>query len=221
MPADTLPAGPRPAHTRPDLAWQASLFGAAGDPAFDAGLSALTRHQLDDEAWVDHAPGWLSGAAEVFEALLAGAGWAQHERLMFGEIVDQPRLNASFRGADGRALHPVLDEAERALSARYGVDFRTGGGGMNLYRDGRDSVAWHRDRIPWSVHHPHVVILSLGEARTFRVRPRGGGRPGARAFRLGHGDLLVTGGTFQRTWEHTVPKVASAGPRISVTMRHA
>ena len=47
---------------------------------------------------------------------------------------------------------------------------------------------------------------------------KGGGR--SVAFRLGRGDLLVTGGTAQRTWQHSVPKVASAGPRISLAFRH-
>jgi alkylated DNA repair dioxygenase AlkB len=201
-------------------AWQVSLFGR-GEPALDRAFSTLRRHQLDERAWIDHAPGWLSGAETVFDALAALGDWAQHDRLMYGNLVEQPRLNASWRGPDGKALLPVLDEAERLLSARYRVDFTSGHGGMNFYRDGRDSVAWHRDKIPPAVPDPHVVIISVGEPRTFRLRPRGGGQGRSRSFRLGHGDLLVTGGTFQRTWEHAVPKVASAGPRISITMRHA
>jgi len=187
----------------------------------DASFGTLRRHQLDDRAWIDHAPGWLSGSETVFDALLALGDWAQHDRLMYGNVVEQPRLNASWHGPGGKALLPVLDEAQRLLSARYGVDFTSGHGGMNFYRDGRDSVAWHRDKIPPSVSDPHVVIISVGEPRTFRLRPRGGGQGRSLSFRLGHGDLLVTGGTFQRTWEHSVPKVASAGPRISITMRHA
>jgi alkylated DNA repair dioxygenase AlkB len=115
---------------------------------------------------------------------------------------------------------PVLEEAHRLLCHRYGVEFDSGL--MNLYRDGNDSVAWHRDKIPASVVDPIVVILSVGEPRTFRLRPRTSGRSApSHTFRLGHGDLLVTGGTTQRTWDHTVPKVASAGPRISITMRHS
>jgi alkylated DNA repair dioxygenase AlkB len=35
-----------------------------------------------------------------------------------------------------------------------------------------------------------------------------------------HGDLLVMGGSCQRTWEHAVPKTtAPTGPRISVQFR--
>ena len=200
------------------LVWQASLFDSAGEPAVDGTFATLTRHQLDATAWVDHAPGWLSGAAAVFEELVARAQWQQHTRVLYGSEVVQPRLNAPWRDAAGVALLPVLEDARRLLSARYGVEFDSGG--LNLYRDGRDSVAWHRDKIPASVADPVVVILSVGEPRTFRLRPRGRRGSGA-TFRLGQGDLLVTGGSTQRTWDHAVPKVAAAGPRISITMRHS
>jgi alkylated DNA repair dioxygenase AlkB len=88
-----------------------------------------------------------------------------------------------------------------------------------LYRNGRDSVAWHRDKLPQSLVDPIVALVSLGEPRRFLLRPRGGGR--SHRFQLGAGDLLVTGGRTQRDWEHTVPKVAAAGPRISVAFRHS
>ena len=103
-----------------------------------------------------------------------------------------------------------------ALSQRYGVAFDSVG--LNLYRDGRDSVAWHRDRIAKDIDDPLVAIVSVGEPRRFLLRPVTGGH--SRALLLGRGDLLVTGGTCQRTWQHTVPKVAKAGPRISITFRH-
>jgi alkylated DNA repair dioxygenase AlkB len=111
---------------------------------------------------------------------------------------------------------PVLEEMREALSERYGVRFDSGG--LNYYRDGRDSVAWHRDKIPASIVDPIVAIASVGEPRRFLLRPRGGGA--SVSYQVVGGDLLVTGGTTQRTWEHTVPKVASAGPRISITFRH-
>jgi alkylated DNA repair dioxygenase AlkB len=89
---------------------------------------------------------------------------------------------------------------------------------MNLYRGGSDSVAWHRDRIPPEIADPVVALVSLGEPRTFLLRPQGGGN--SIAFRLGHGDLLVTGGQTQRRFEHSVPKSKSSGPRISLAFRH-
>jgi alkylated DNA repair dioxygenase AlkB len=90
--------------------------------------------------------------------------------------------------------------------------------GFNLYRDGQDSVAWHGDKIRKEIQDPIVALLSLGEPRKFLLRPKGGGK--SQAFALGHGDLLVTGGQTQRAWEHSVPKVALAGPRISVAYRY-
>ncbi len=91
--------------------------------------------------------------------------------------------------------------------------------GLCLYRDGRDSVAWHGDRIGRGATEDTVVaILSLGAPRALLLRPRGGG-PALR-HDIGHGDLLVMGGSCQRTWEHAVPKTArAAGPRISVQFR--
>ena len=103
-----------------------------------------------------------------------------------------------------------------ALCERYDRTFDSVG--FNLYRDGRDSVAWHADRIPKEIEAPVVVLVSLGEPRKFLLRPKGGGS--SRTLMLGRGDLLVTGGNTQRTWEHSVPKVARAGPRISIAYRH-
>jgi alkylated DNA repair dioxygenase AlkB len=101
------------------------------------------------------------------------------------------------------------------LSARYGLDLSAVS--ANLYRDGRDSVAWHGDTLGRQVATTVVAIVSLGSVRPFLLRPKGGG-PSVR-YRPGHGDLLVLGGTCQRTWDHAVPKVASAGTRISLMFR--
>src|ERR1700722_8413756 len=97
--------------------------------------------------------------------------------------------------------------------------FRTTG--ICLYRTGDDSVAWHGDTIGRRSHDETLVaIVSLGAPRRLLLRPKGGGR--GHRFSLGHGDLLVMGGTCQRTWEHSVPKTARpAGPRISVQFRSA
>jgi alkylated DNA repair dioxygenase AlkB len=93
--------------------------------------------------------------------------------------------------------------------------------GICLYRDGRDSVAWHGDTIGrHSADDTLVAIVSLGETRRFLLRPKDGGA--TRKFALGHGDLLVMGGSCQRTWEHSVPKTTRpVGPRISIQFRSA
>ncbi len=203
--------------TSPDVTWQASLLDAAGAPGVDESFSRLTRISLDATSWVDHAPVWVSGSDQLFADLLAGVDWGQRSRHMYGRVVDEPRLTSWWRAESGRPLEPpVLERMRRLLSGRYGVELDSMG--LNLYRHGGDGVAWHGDRIAKEIAEPVVAIVSVGEARKFLLRPREGGR--TRSFLLGRGDLLVTGGACQRRWEHSVPKVASAGPRISITFRH-
>jgi alkylated DNA repair dioxygenase AlkB len=103
------------------------------------------------------------------------------------------------------------------LSGRYGVAFTQVG--VNLYRDGSDSVAWHGDRVARELPEAVVALVSLGAARPFRLRPTGGG-PSV-GYLPGPGDLLVMGGSCQRTWQHAVPKTRAAPPRISIQFRHA
>jgi alkylated DNA repair dioxygenase AlkB len=138
---------------------------------------------------------------------------------MYDRVVDVPRLVHNYKMGEPLP-HPVLEEAREALSAHYlpelGEPFVTAG--CCYYRDGRDSVAWHGDTIGRGrTHDTLVAIVSLGDPRRLALRPRGGGE--SLSFELGHGDLLVMGGSCQRTWEHAVPKVAHAGPRISVQFR--
>ena len=202
--------------TSPDLTWQPSLFDAA-EPGFDARFSSLERIELDPTAWVDYAPAWVSGSDELFSRVLEARDWGQRSRRMYDNRVVEPRLTAPWNIRSGEELRPaVLEDIRVALSARYGIEFDSVG--FNLYRDGRDSVAWHGDHIKKEIEEPVVALVSLGEPRRFLLRPRGGGK--SRTFMLGRGDLLVTGGKTQRTWEHSVPKVAQAGPRISLAYRH-
>ena len=139
---------------------------------------------------------------------------------MYDSTVRVPRLLARY--SEGEALpHPVLEEARTALNAHYAVELGEPfvSVGLCLYRDGSDSVAWHGDRIAReSADDTMVAIVSLGAARPFALRPKSGG-PGLR-LHVGHGDLLVMGGSCQRTWLHAIPKVASClGARISIQLR--
>jgi alkylated DNA repair dioxygenase AlkB len=197
--------------------WQASLLDS-GPPGLATGFAELRRCQLDATAWVDHHPSWVTGSDRLFEELLAGAPWQSRERYMYGAKVAEPRRTAFWAlGAEDGPSFPVIDAMAEVLSRRYDAAFDSVG--LNLYRDGRDSVAWHGDRIARSVVDPRVVIVSLGHPRRFLLRARQGGP--SRVFLLGRGDLLVMGGSSQRTWQHSVPKAAAAGPRISVTFRHS
>ncbi len=200
----------------PDLTWQPTLFDADA-PGFDQEFSSLRRIELDPTAWVDYAPAWVSGSDQLFSQVLEERDWGQRSRRMYESRVVEPRLTAPWNARSGEELRPpLLEDIRQALSAQYGIEFDSVG--FNLYRDGRDSVAWHGDHIKKEIEEPLVALVSLGEPRRFLLRPKGGGK--SRAFMLGRGDLLVTGGKTQRTWEHSVPKVAQAGPRISLAYRH-
>ena len=202
--------------TLPIAAWQPSLW-ADQTPVVDQSFARLERTGLDRDSWVDHCPGWVAGSDQAFEELLRDSAWSQRRRWMYDRQVDEPRLTSwQELGAPGAVEQEWLEDARASLSAHYGVRFDSLG--INLYRDGTDSVAWHRDRIPSEIADPVVALVSLGEPRKFLLRPRGGGR--SQAFRLGQGDLLVTGGQTQRRYEHCVPKVKSAGARLSLAFRH-
>jgi alkylated DNA repair dioxygenase AlkB len=201
----------------PDLIWQPSLLALGETIEIDRSFSRLQHIDLDDESWVEQAPGWVSGADRLFDEILGSRNWEQRSRRMYDKRVQEPRLTAPWNLESGEPLYPtVLEEIRVVLSARYGREFDSVG--FNLYRDGRDSVAWHADRIKKEIDDPIVALVSVGEPRKFLLRPKGGGQ--SRAFLLGRGDLLVTGGKTQRAWEHSVPKVAKAGPRISLAYRH-
>ncbi|TDC88172.1 alpha-ketoglutarate-dependent dioxygenase AlkB [Actinomadura sp. 7K507] len=183
-------------------------------------LRSARRTGLSQGAWVDVLPGWIPAADALFERLHASVPWRAERRRMYDRVVDVPRLLAFYDEGDPLP-DPVLDEAKAALDRHYaaelGEPFRTAG--LCLYRDGRDSVAWHGDRIGrGDKEDTMVAILSIGTPRSLLLRPRGGGR--TIRHELGHGDLIVMGGSCQRTWEHAIPKSTRvAGPRISIQFR--
>ncbi|MEU6217762.1 alpha-ketoglutarate-dependent dioxygenase AlkB [Streptomyces sp. NPDC047022] len=198
---------------------QGSLFDQTDDVRLGP-LDGVRRTVLGAGAWIDLLPGWLSGADALFERLCADVPWHAERRRMYDQTVDVPRLLSHYRAGDPLP-HPVLEEARLTLSAHYaaelGEPFVTAG--LCYYRDGRDSVAWHGDRIGRGAREDTMVaILSVGAPRDLALRPRGGGEAIRRP--LGHGDLIVMGGSCQRTWEHAIPKSARAsGPRISIQFR--
>jgi alkylated DNA repair dioxygenase AlkB len=198
-----------------DLAWQPSLLDGAPAVEFDAGFGGVHRRELAGGAWLDVAPGWCRGADPLFARLLAETPWGPQRAVrMYDRTVAEPRLTHRWSPADAPA---ELAAMAGALGARYGVEFTQVG--ANLYRDGADSVAWHGDRVARELPSAVVALVSLGAVRPFRLRPTGGGA--SLEVRPGPGDLLVMGGSCQRTWQHAVPKHRAAGPRISVQFRHA
>ena len=200
---------------------QGSLLDLADEMTLGPLPTGLTRRDLGDGAWVDVRPGWLAGADTLLEMLLHDVPWRAERRQMYDNVVDVPRL-LCFYGADDPLPHPLLVTARERLSDHYepelGERFVTAG--LCLYRDGRDSVAWHGDRIGRSTTEDTMVaILSVGSPRPLALRPRDGGAATVR-LPVGHGDLVVMGGSCQRTWDHAIPKTSKdVGPRISIQFR--
>ncbi|HEX9031245.1 MAG TPA: alpha-ketoglutarate-dependent dioxygenase AlkB [Streptosporangiaceae bacterium] len=201
--------------------YQGSLLDA-GEQFGLGDMAGLVRVTLAHGAWVEVLPGWVRGADPLFERLVDAVPWRAERRVMYDRLLDVPRL-VSYYG-EGQALpDPALDDIRLALDARYrpelGEPLSTAG--LCCYRDGRDSVAWHGDNSGRRVRETVVAIVSLGAPRALLLRRTGGGGASLR-YLVGHGDLLVMGGTCQRTWQHAVPKTTRAtGPRISVQFRPA
>jgi alkylated DNA repair dioxygenase AlkB len=200
------------------LAHQPSMWDFAEEATL--GPLAVTRHPLSHGAWVDHLPGWVQESDAVLDVLLGDIGWRADRRQMYEREVAVPRLLRWY--GDGEALpHALLTEAREALNAHYGPELGEPfvSAGMCLYREGRDSVAWHGDRLGRGRSADTMVaIVSFGSPRPLLLRPVGGGE--SLRFPLGHGDLVVMGGSCQRTWEHCIPKTAKpVGPRVSVQFR--
>lgn len=168
----------------------------------------------------------MEGADTLFERLVTQVAWESERRPMYDRVVDVPRLHF-FYGAGDALPDGALDAARRVLDRRYASALPEGFAtvGLCLYRDGRDSVAWHGDTVGRGAHEDTVVaILSLGAPRRLMLRPKAGaaaaGVERTHRFEVGGGDLVVMGGTCQRTWEHAVPKTTRpVGPRISVQFR--
>jgi alkylated DNA repair dioxygenase AlkB len=204
-----------------ELALQSSLFEHA------------ERRHIGNGAWIDYRSGWLDddAADSLFLDLHTDIPWRAERRRMYDRVLDVPRLVSFYDLVDEPPPHPHLMQIRQRLNDAYagelGEPFTTAG--LCLYRDGDDSVAWHGDTIGRSsTEDTMVAIVSLGATRVFALRPRAGGKSPEpegrrhRTLRLAHrhGDLLVMGGSCQRTWEHAIPKTTrTVGPRISIQFR--
>ena len=194
-----------------EMSAQLDLFGR-GEPEFDLTFAEVKRIELSPDAWLDFVPNWLHGHQALFDALRSGTRFRTEQRLMYEKMVETPRLYAVL-GEDG-PIPPVVRRMQRTLSARYGEEFTNIS--LGYYRDGRDSVAFHGDRIARTLPNALVATVSVGAPRRFLLRPTGGGK--SLAFSLGRGDLLVMGGSCQRTWQHAIPKSRTVGSRERIAI---
>lgn len=172
----------------------------------------------DASGRVVHIPGAIdaSTAARWFDDLHATIAWRSDRRLMYDREVDVPRLLA-HRSLDDPQLPESLRDA-LALIGRYDkAPFNSIG--LNLYRDGNDSVAPHNDKVAELVPDMPIALLSLGATRQMVIR--GKQAPHRRiVLDLRAGDVLMMDWACQFHYDHGIPKTRQAvGPRISVAFR--
>jgi len=221
----------------PHAGFQPTLL-AQGPLVLESSFPSAQRVRLDQSSWVELVPGWVLGADDLFDELLDRTRWEGHRRLMFDRWVDEPRLHGAVPKLSD-AMDSLMTQLGDSLAERYERTFDSGWAA--LYRNGRDSVAWHGDSIGHHRSDSVVAVLSLGATRRFSVREKPGlapdspvtinpparpvqpartsGRRRSYSWTLGSGDLVVMGGACQRDWQHAVPKMAHAGPRISLQFR--
>ena len=174
---------------------------------------------LDDETGrIRYLPDALprERAQAWFAQLRDGIDWHALRREMYGREVDVPRLTHHFR-LDDPALPAALREAADAVLALTRIDFTHVG--LNFYRDGRDSVAPHNDRLEDLQRGYPIALLSLGSSRRMDIRSK---HPPRRALRvdLEPGSLLLMSWRTQLNYDHGIPKTrAKVGPRISAAFR--
>lgn len=155
-------------------------------------------------------------AERWFERLRDEVAWQAQRRPMYDRIVDVPRLTAGFHLASERVPQPVREAAE-LLARTTGEPFNAVG--LNHYRDGRDSVAPHGDKLHMLVPGHPVVVVSLGATRRMTIRPKHGPRTPIHVD-LEAGSLLSMSYDSQLHYEHGIPKTkVDVGPRISLAFR--
>jgi alkylated DNA repair dioxygenase AlkB len=158
-----------------------------------------------------------AGRAEAwFAQLRKGIAWHTERREMYGREVDVPRLTANFRLGDP-ALPPALREAADTVLGLTDIAFNSAG--LNLYRDGNDSVAPHNDHLHELQRGYPIALLSLGATRRMTIRAK---HPPRRMLNvdLEPGSLLLMSWRTQHHYDHGIPKTrAAVGPRISVAFR--
>lgn len=191
--------------------------------------AVVERVQLDDTSWVDVSRGWLEGADELFDALLAGVAWQPSKIFRFEKWVEERRLGSFW--ARGRPLpHPDLAGVHKSLQKAYGATFD--GFGIIQYRNAGDGQAFHRDTDMRYLDDTIIAVLTLGAQRPWLLRPRTArhsmdameyGKGATHDLAPAGGDLIVMGGACQQNWEHSVPYLnkLGVGVRISLQWRWA
>lgn len=164
----------------------------------------------------------------IFTQLQQQTHWKQEFIKLYGKPVAIPRLTAWY-GDEGKSytyskikMTPdpwtsTLLEIKSKIEAVSGVTFNSVL--LNLYRDGKDSVAWHSDDEPELGKNPSIGSVSFGAARRFMFKHKQQ-KDLKQEVKLTHGSFLLMQGLTQHFWLHQIPKTAKPlQPRINLTFR--
>ena len=186
---------------------------------FDGGIKKYTDFNLPDtelRLWQHFFA--KRDADNYYNTLLKESPWQQRSRKMYDKVIADPRLTAYYSGEHGHSWTPLLLEIKEAIEQITEITFDRVL--LNLYRDGKDSVAWHSDNLPADGKHHHIASVTFGDTRIFKVRHKTNKEINQLDIPLTHGSLLLMGETMQEHYEHHIPKTARAiGPRINLTFR--
>jgi alkylated DNA repair dioxygenase AlkB len=186
---------------------------------FDRGIKRYTDFKLPDtelRLWQHFFD--KNRSDYYYKILLESSPWQQRIRKMYDRIVPDPRLTAYYGGEHGHSWTPLLSEIKTAVEKITEIKFDRVL--LNLYRDGKDSVAWHSDNLPADGKHHPIASVTFGETKIFKVRHKMRRDIPALDIPLTHGSLLLMGETMQAHYEHHIPKTARhIGPRINLTFR--
>lgn len=198
-------------------------------------MSQLSLFNSDDyyqfpEELLEYTPHFLSEkeASRLEEKLLNETPWKQNTQKMYDKTVLTPRLTAWY-GNNSKAYHlggnefsvnqwsPELLNLKLKIEKLSGYTFNSVL--LNLYRNGNDSVAWHRDKESELGTRPVIASVSLGEVRNFDFR-KVDDHQKKYSLPLQHGSLLIMKGDLQINWEHRIAKSTQLmKSRINLTFR--
>ncbi len=161
-------------------------------------------------------------ADHYYNTILQETPWKQEEITVYDKTHLTPRMTVWYGkkrdGTTTRAFTSTLLEIKGKVENETKINFTSVL--VNLYRDGKDGVGWHRDHDRELGPQPLVASVTFGETRPFEIRHKFRKELEKIRIPLDHGSLLLMGGTMQHFWEHQIPKTAKQiGPRINLTFR--
>ena len=193
-------------------------------------LFNISENLLPSDGEVHFYPSFFSKkeSDDLMQSLLENIAWKQEPIKIFGKEIMQPRLTAWYGEPDksysysGITMNPLPWAAE-LLHIKTKIETISpviyNSALLNLYRDGKDSMGWHRDNEKELGINPVIGSVNFGATRTFKLRNYTDKKI-VKSIDLTHGSFLLMQGSTQHFWEHQIPKTAKiCEPRINITFR--